>query len=254
MEFLPERWDNGFTPAPGTYLPFLDGAHMCVGWKMAMLEIKNVVARVLHRYRVSVVKDQELNLVTSITHGFKDGIQMAYNRAFEILVERQTVPWFLWDLFRIGESYAKREMVTLREIIMTTSDSKRASLKSNSGAAGRTVEGMSKLDVLDGLLEVGGWTDEEIIDEVIALFLTGGETSANTITFVFWLLDQQPQVLSKIQEELDRILGPCKPDSPIHGITWDELSDLRYIRTSRQGNSSASSSRHLLRSSRCGRS
>ncbi|KAJ3404440.1 hypothetical protein HDV05_007184 [Chytridiales sp. JEL 0842] len=152
----------------------------------------------------------------------------AYNRAFEFLVERASTPRFLWSLFNIGESAAKRETKILRDTVMATIADKRASVKNTeAGLDGKTVEGMSQLDVLDRMLEVD-WSDEEIVDEVIALFLAGGETSANTITFIFWLLDQHPHVLTKVREELDRVLGPCIGTSPAHNITWDELSELKY--------------------------
>ncbi|KAJ3404439.1 hypothetical protein HDV05_007183, partial [Chytridiales sp. JEL 0842] len=152
----------------------------------------------------------------------------AYNRTFEIMVERSGIPRYLWNLLNIGESYARKETQTLRDTIMTTINSKRANMKGNADVIdGRTAEGMSRLDVLDRLLEVD-WTDEEIVDEVIALFLAGGETSANTITFIFWLLDQHPQALSKVQEELDRVLGANDHTHPPANITWDELSELKY--------------------------
>ncbi|KAJ3403087.1 hypothetical protein HDV05_008076, partial [Chytridiales sp. JEL 0842] len=73
-EFLPERWEGGFTPAPGTYAPFGEGPQKCIGLKMAHLEMKTFIARLVHRYDFKLVEGQKLEVVTSVTHGYKNGI------------------------------------------------------------------------------------------------------------------------------------------------------------------------------------
>ncbi|KAI9012786.1 cytochrome P450 [Gaertneriomyces semiglobifer] len=52
-QFIPDRWlsEKGYTPTPGTYLPFLAGPHNCIGQKMALAEIKVVLGMVLAKYR-----------------------------------------------------------------------------------------------------------------------------------------------------------------------------------------------------------
>ncbi|KAJ3169087.1 Thromboxane-A synthase [Irineochytrium annulatum] len=80
MSFSPSRFMDGFTPAPGTYVPFGDGIHMCIGYKMAMIELKGVLARIYKKYRLSVVHGQDMTRVTTITTGFKNGLKVVVER------------------------------------------------------------------------------------------------------------------------------------------------------------------------------
>jgi cytochrome P450 len=50
-------------------------------------------------------------------------------------------------------------------------------------------------------------TDEQIRDEALTLFLAGHETTANALTWTWFLLSQNPEKEAKLYEELDRVLG-----------------------------------------------
>lgn len=52
-----------------------------------------------------------------------------------------------------------------------------------------------------------GMTDEQIRDEVMTLFLAGHETTANAMTWTWYLLSQNPEKEAKLHEELDAVLG-----------------------------------------------
>ena len=53
----------------------------------------------------------------------------------------------------------------------------------------------------------GGMTDEQIRDECLTLFLAGHETTANALTFTFYLLSQNPEKEEKLHRELDEVLN-----------------------------------------------
>ncbi len=77
-------------------------------------------------------------------------------------------------------------------------------------------EGGAK-DLLDMLLaardaDTGeGMTDRELRDEIITTFAAGHETTAVTLTWAFYLLSRNRQVLRRAQEEVDRELGDALP-------------------------------------------
>ena len=50
--FRPERWLDGFQPAPGTYFPFGAGSRICIGERFAMLEGTLVLAALARRWRL----------------------------------------------------------------------------------------------------------------------------------------------------------------------------------------------------------
>ncbi|KAJ3126343.1 hypothetical protein HK098_007607 [Nowakowskiella sp. JEL0407] len=77
-EFNPERWipANGeFIPVPGSYIPFSDGNMNCIGQKLALVEIKVALIRLLRKYSISISKDQgPIIPVTTVTFGLKSGL------------------------------------------------------------------------------------------------------------------------------------------------------------------------------------
>ncbi|MEL6534166.1 MAG: cytochrome P450 [Bacteroidota bacterium] len=64
---------------------------------------------------------------------------------------------------------------------------------------------------------------QNIIDQVKIFFVAGTDTSANTLTWAFYLLGKHPDVLAEVYEELDEVLGG-------EPITLDTLPQLRKLR------------------------
>jgi cytochrome P450 len=64
-------------------------------------------------------------------------------------------------------------------------------------------------------------TDKQLRDEAITLFLAGHETTANTLSWTWWLLAQNPAVEAKLHEELRAVLGGRTP-------SLDDLPKLVY--------------------------
>ena len=92
--------------------------------------------------------------------------------------------------------------------------------------AERRAEGRDAGDLLSMLLAVqdedgSRMTDKQLRDETITLFLAGHETTANALSWTFWLLAQNAAVEKKFHEELDGVLGGRPP-----GV--DEIERLVY--------------------------
>ncbi|MBP1155921.1 MULTISPECIES: cytochrome P450 [unclassified Paenibacillus] len=66
-----------------------------------------------------------------------------------------------------------------------------------------------------------GMSNKQVRDEVMTIFLAGHETTANTLSWTWYLLSQHPETEKKFHEELDRVLGGRKP-------THDDLNRLEY--------------------------
>jgi cytochrome P450 len=62
-----------------------------------------------------------------------------------------------------------------------------------------------------------GMTDRQLHDEIMTLFLAGHETTANVLSWTWYLLGQNPQAEEKLSEELSRVLAgrvPTPADLP----------------------------------------
>ncbi len=57
-----------------------------------------------------------------------------------------------------------------------------------------------------------GMTDEQVRDEALTLFLAGHETTANALTWTWYLLSQHPQVEQRLHAELDAVLQGRAPE------------------------------------------
>jgi cytochrome P450 len=91
----------------------------------------------------------------------------------------------------------------------------------------RRASGEDKGDLLSMLLlakdeeGTGSMSDEQVHDECLTLFLAGHETTANLMTWTWYLLSQNLEAEAKLHEELDRVLDGRVP-------TFDDLPNLKY--------------------------
>jgi cytochrome P450 len=74
-----------------------------------------------------------------------------------------------------------------------------------------------RMDVLSLLLDVRdeageGFSDREVRDQLMTLMFAGHDTSTSTLTFMMYELARRPDVIDKLQEEQDRVLGGDVPD------------------------------------------
>jgi beta-ring hydroxylase len=64
-------------------------------------------------------------------------------------------------------------------------------------------------------------SSKQLRDDLMTMLIAGHETSAAVLTWTFYLLAQNPGVVTKLQEEVDRVLADRAP-------TVEDMKDLRY--------------------------
>jgi cytochrome P450 len=67
--------------------------------------------------------------------------------------------------------------------------------------------------------------DTELRDEILAMFIAGHETTANTLTWLLYMLAQHPHVEKRVQEEVDAALA----DKPLSVSTIARLPYTRRV-------------------------
>ena len=89
-------------------------------------------------------------------------------------------------------------------------------------------EGRDRGDLLSMLLmaqdeegDGGRMTDEQLRDEAMTIFLAGHETTANALTWTWYLLSQLREVEGRLRRELDEVLGGRLP-------TMQDMASLPY--------------------------
>lgn len=93
----------------------------------------------------------------------------------------------------------------------------------------RRAEGKEYDDLLSMLMEARdeetgeGMSNRQLRDEVMTIFIAGHETTANALTWAFYLLAKNLAVATKLQEEIDTVLQG-KP------VSFENLRSLTYTR------------------------
>jgi cytochrome P450 len=92
----------------------------------------------------------------------------------------------------------------------------------------RRLSGEDRGDLLSMLLSArdeegdgGQMTDAQVRDEVMTIFLAGHETTANALTWTWYLLSEHPEVEARLHAELDSVLAGREP-------TVEDVPRLRY--------------------------
>lgn len=91
----------------------------------------------------------------------------------------------------------------------------------------RRAENEDKGDLISMLLmaqdeeDGSGMSDQQVRDEALTLFLAGHETTANAMTWTFYLLSNNPEKAEKLHQELDEILNGKTP-------SMEDVPKLKY--------------------------
>ncbi len=70
-------------------------------------------------------------------------------------------------------------------------------------------------------LDGAAMSQHQVRDEALILFAAGHETTANALSWTWYLLSQYPEVVAKLREELDSLLGTRPP-------TYTDVPQLTY--------------------------
>jgi cytochrome P450 len=75
LEFNPDRFDEEGQGDNSVLIPFGDGPMKCIGFRMAMIEIKVIIAHLVMAFDFGYV-DQKFEAITSVTYGLKNGLKV----------------------------------------------------------------------------------------------------------------------------------------------------------------------------------
>ncbi len=96
-------------------------------------------------------------------------------------------------------------------------------------------DGVDRGDLLSMMLasrdeesDHSGMTNEQLIDEVLTIFLAGYETVANALTWTWYLLAQNPAAEARFHAEVDEVLGRAGGNDGGRPPTVEDLPRLRY--------------------------
>ncbi|KAL7751463.1 hypothetical protein RI367_002921 [Sorochytrium milnesiophthora] len=118
-QFMPSRFETDVI-VPGSYIPFGDGPHRCVGEKLALLEIKTILIKLLQHYDFQLAPNQPLVTKLSITLGQLSILQWLYEQGARHLgrsdINKAAARGHLsvcWGVAELGTHFHADEMAIL---------------------------------------------------------------------------------------------------------------------------------------------
>lgn len=146
-------------------------------------------------------------------------LQYVTEAAQKMLIKELRIPWMKWYFDREWLSgpnsipHALGLVNEARDILRTIITNRRSS-------------GKHPGDLLDMLLystyEDGSFMkDDQLVDEILVLFIAGHETTANALSFAVQLLAHHPETITVAQEELQ---------NPVAGDLMTQLMNMPYIK------------------------
>jgi len=146
--------------------------------------------------------------------GVEDPICMAVYNFPKKGVLRSLLPKLVWNLVELYPNERWKQLCDserilisfVRNVISETGKSNEPSLSSGQNSIGRTLlECLNQADTL---------TDSNILNESVAHLIAGTDTTSLTITFILWELSNRPEIMRKLQAELDEALPDvtCIPE------------------------------------------
>ena len=82
-------------------------------------------------------------------------------------------------------------------------------------------------DILSVALESGGFTDEQLVDQLMTFLAAGHETTASSMTWALLSLGRHPEMQKRLREEIRSNLPPIEEDPK--AVTAEKMDHLPYL-------------------------
>ncbi|KAI1334015.1 cytochrome P450 [Xylariaceae sp. FL0016] len=84
-------------------------------------------------------------------------------------------------------------------------------------------------DILTVALESGGFSDENLVDQLMTFLAAGHETTASSMTWAIYMLARFPEVQEKLRQEVREKLPSIDSDSEISSLDIDHMPYLNAV-------------------------
>jgi cytochrome P450 len=85
------------------------------------------------------------------------------------------------------------------------------------------------VDILSVALESGGFTDENLVDQLMTFLAAGHETTASALTWAAYLLARHPDVQARLRAEIRERLPPISDGGTVSSVDIDRMPYLNAV-------------------------
>lgn len=90
-------------------------------------------------------------------------------------------------------------------------------------------KGQSDHDILSVALESGGFSDEELVDQLMTFLAAGHETTSTSVTWAIYMLSKFPKVQERLRQEIRENLPSIDSDADITSLDIDHMPYLNAV-------------------------
>ncbi|KXJ88231.1 cytochrome P450 [Microdochium bolleyi] len=84
-------------------------------------------------------------------------------------------------------------------------------------------KGETDVDILSVALESGGFTDEDLVDQLMTFLAAGHETTATSMTWALYMLAKNPEMQQRLRDEVREHLPSMDSDQNVTSLQIDHL-------------------------------
>lgn len=110
-------------------------------------------------------------------------------------------------------------MATIKRVARNLIQSKRAQLEKG---------GRTDLDILSVAIESGGFSDDDLVNQLMTFLAAGHETTASSLTWAVYLLCKHPDVQTRLRKEIHDALPDLVTD-PNFQVTSTAIDSISYL-------------------------
>ncbi|KAF8432982.1 cytochrome P450 [Boletus edulis BED1] len=158
--------------------------------------------------------------LTTWIHGGSDPIATAISDFPKRGIVRSTMPSCLWNLVCRIPNRRWRQICDSDKTIGEFVGARVYEMRAKEGM-GATLDS-ERITLLQRLLEYKyspqqQMPDHDIISEMMGHMIAGSDTTSNSLSYFFWELTRRPDIMRKLQAELDQAMPDCRvvPDSTV---------------------------------------
>jgi cytochrome P450 len=88
---------------------------------------------------------------------------------------------------------------------------------------------LTDVDILSVALESGGFSDDNLVDQLMTFLAAGHETTASALTWAIYLMCLHPAVQTRLRAEINASLPSISSDKPVTSLDIDRMPYLKAV-------------------------
>jgi cytochrome P450 len=166
------------------------------------------VQKDLMRFTVDVIAGLAFGADINTLEQEQDPIQQHMDQIFPILFSRTLAPFAYWRYFKLPrdrrlDAHLRALDAAVAGFIAAARERLRADPALRTAPSNLIEAMLAAREQPDNAL-----TDEDVAANVVTMLLAGEDTTANTLSWMLWLLSRHPEALRRATEEVRSVLGP----------------------------------------------